>query len=50
MEFVHVDPERLQVHWRIVGGPGHGRSGIDHYTVRDGCIVHQRVELTGSDF
>jgi len=48
VEFVHVDRERLQVQWRIVGGPGDGRSGSDHYRIEDGMIVHQSVKLNAS--
>jgi len=51
VEFVHLDRDSLQVQWRIVGGPGDGRSGSDHYRIEDGMIAHQTVKLNaGGDF
>ena len=50
VKFVNVDTERMQVAWRIVGGPADGSCGTDHYTIREGHIVQQSVELGQRDF
>jgi 8-oxo-dGTP diphosphatase len=36
--------------WRIYGGLGHGASGVDSFTVRDGFITRQTVHLASADF
>ena len=41
---------RISVRWSISGGQADGLSGLDTYTLADGMIVHQVVELDGSDF
>ena len=41
---------RISVRWSISGGQADGLSGLDTYTLADGLIVHQVVELDGSDF
>jgi ketosteroid isomerase-like protein len=45
-----IEGEVAVITWRIVGGPGDGASGRDTCVVRDGAIVHQRVQLAGDDF
>ena len=45
-----VSDEVAVIRWRIVRGPGDGASGSDTCTVRDGMIVHQRVQLDSNDF
>ena len=51
VEFGDFDPDRLEVRWRLVGGPGNGLRGCDRYEVRAGCIVRQQVRLEGdADF
>ena len=50
VEFVNVDTERMQVTWRIVGGHADGSCGTDRYTIREGRIVQQSVELEQRDF
>ena len=40
----------ISVRWRIEGGPGHGTSGCDTFTVAGGLIVHQIVALDDADF
>ncbi len=41
---------RISVRWRIAGGEADGLSGQDTYTLADGLIVHQVVELDAADF
>ena len=41
---------RISVRWSISGGQANGLSGLDTYTLADGLIVHQVVELDGADF
>lgn len=41
---------RISVQWRIAGGQADGLSGRDTYTLAGGLIVHQVVELDGTDF
>ena len=41
---------RISVRWSISGGQANGLSGLDTYTLADGLIVHQIVELDGADF
>lgn len=40
----------IVVGWRIVGGPGDGRSGHDTYSVANGFIIQQQVVLDDGDF
>ena len=41
---------RISVQWRIAGGQADGLSGRDTYALAGGLIVHQVVELDGTDF
>jgi hypothetical protein len=45
VEFLGIDPQPLEVRWRIVGGPGDGVRGRDSYQIVAGRIVAQRVRL-----
>lgn len=54
-EVAFIEPEvgldgAIVVGWRIVGGPGDGTAGRDHYLVRGGQIVRQSVVLVTGDF
>ena len=42
--------DAVVVDWNIAGGPGSGVAGVDTYTVVDGLIVLQVVQLEGRDF
>lgn len=46
--FTGFDEDRLEVRWRLVGGPGDGLCGRDRYEVRAGRIVRQQVVLDGA--
>ena len=48
VEFTGFDEDRLEVRWRLVGGPGDGLCGRDRYEVRAGRIVRQQVHLDGA--
>lgn len=48
VEFTGFDEDRLEVRWRLVGGPGDGLCGRDRYEVRAGRIVRQQVVLDGA--
>jgi SnoaL-like domain len=45
VEFLGIDPQPLEVRWRIVGGPGDGIRGRDSYQIVAGRIAAQRVRL-----
>lgn len=47
VEFTGFDEDRLEVRWRLVGGPADGLRGRDRYEVRAGRIVRQQVVLDG---